>query len=85
MCTVEDLTRARAELQWCIDNFDDALAVYRAHLAAQIQAAYKKVCALEDELTKRGTITEPRRQAAGKGEEATVPSVEGTVAASVLH
>jgi hypothetical protein len=84
MSTVEDLTRARAELQWCIDNFDDALAVYRVHLAAQIRAAYNKVCALEDELTKRGIITEPRRRAESKPQEATVPSAE-TVDASVVH
>jgi hypothetical protein len=85
MCTLEDLIRARAELQWCIDNFDDALAMYRTQLAAQIQAAYKKVCALEDELTKQGTINDSDRRASSTREAAMASSGEETVAASILH
>ena len=61
MFTLEDLTRARAELQWCIDNFDDALAVYRAQLAAHIRTAYRKVCDLEEELNKQGLIADQFR------------------------
>jgi hypothetical protein len=58
MSTLEDLTRARAELQWCIDNFDDALMMYRAQLAAHIRTAYMKVCDLEEELNKHGLIAD---------------------------